>query len=149
PWHKEGLTERQAAAHLISRVTYGATPGQGDAVVKMGLEKGFANQLEGLSPDDSLDLRLSRYDALLLSNQQVGDLYPRNGQVVKMAIQEGVINKDSVKTDRKEYREMLQAYMMQKGLKQEQDLFRQMFCQKVLRAAYSENQLREVMTDFW
>jgi uncharacterized protein (DUF1800 family) len=149
PWHKAGLTERQAAAHLISRFTYGATPGQVDAVVRMGLENWFAKQLEGLSPDDSLGVRLSRYDALELSNEEVANTYPRNGQVVKMAIQDGVINKDSVKPDRKEYREMLQAYMMQKGLKQEQDLFRQMFCQKVLRAAYSENQLREVMTDFW
>jgi len=149
PWHRAGLTERQAAAHLVSRFTYGATPGQVDAVVQMGLEKWFAKQLEGFSPDDSLEVRLSRYDALELSNEQVANTYPRNGQVVKMAIQDGVINKDSVKPDRKEYREMLQAYMLQKGLKQEQDLFRQMFCQKVLRAAYSENQLREVMTDFW
>lgn len=149
PWHRAGLTERQAAAHLISRFTYGATPGQVDAVMQMGLEKWFAKQLEGFSPDDSLEVRLSHYDALELSNEQVANNYPRNGQVVKMAIQDGVINKDSVKPDRKEYRDMLQAYMMQKGLKQEQDLFRQMFCQKVLRAAYSENQLREVMTDFW
>jgi len=149
PWAKAHLTERQAAAHLISRFTYGSTPGQVDAVVRMGLENWFAKQLEGLSPDDSLVVRLSRYDALELSNEQVANTYPRNGQVVKMAIQDGVINKDSVKPDRKEYREMLQAYMVQKGLKQEQDLFRQLFCQKVLRAAYSENQLREVMTDFW
>jgi len=149
PWAKAGLTERQAAAHLISRFTYGARPGQVDSVVRMGLENWFAKQLVGLLPDDSLEERLSRYDALELSNEQVANTYPRNGQVVRMAIQDGVINKDSVKTDRKEYREMLQAYMAEKGLKQEQDLFRQMFCQKVLRATYSENQLREVMTDFW
>ena len=149
PWHRAGLTERQAAAHLISRFTYGATPGQVDAVVHMGLESWFAKQLVGLLPDDSLEARLKGYDALELSNEDVANMYPRNGQVVKMAIQDGVINKDSVKPDRKEYRDMLQAYMAQKGLKQEQDLFRQMFCQKVLRAAYSENQLREVMTDFW
>jgi len=149
PWAKAGLTERQAAAHLISRFTYGARPGQVDSVVRMGLENWFAKQLVGLLPDDSLEERLSRYDALELSNEQVANTYPRNGQVVRMAIQDGVINKDSVKTDRKEYREVLQAYMAEKGLKQEQDLFRQMFCQKVLRATYSENQLREVMTDFW
>ncbi|HVU95199.1 MAG TPA: DUF1800 domain-containing protein [Puia sp.] len=149
PYAKAGLTERQAAAHLISRFTFGARPGQVDTVVRMGLENWFAKQLVGLLPDDSLEERLSHYDALELSNEQVANTYPRNGQVVRMAIQDGVINKDSVKTDRKEYREMLQAYMAQRGLKQEQDLFRQLFCQKVLRAAYSENQLREVMTDFW
>ncbi|HEY4337493.1 MAG TPA: DUF1800 domain-containing protein [Puia sp.] len=149
PWEAARLTERQAAAHLISRFTYGAKPGEVDAVVRMGLENWFAKQLEGALADDSLEKRLSRYDALELSNEDVTNTYPRNGQVLRMAIQDGVINKDSVKVDRKEYREVLQNYMQQKGLKQEQDLFRQFFCQKVLRAAYSENQLREVMTDFW
>jgi uncharacterized protein (DUF1800 family) len=149
PWQAAGLTERQAAAHLISRFTYGAKPGQVDEVVQMGLENWFSKQLEGASADDSLEDRLSRYDALELTNEEVADTYPRNGQVVRMAIRDGVIDKDSVKVDRREYREVLQNYMQQKGLKREQDLFRQFFCQKVLRAAYSENQLREVMTDFW
>jgi uncharacterized protein (DUF1800 family) len=60
-----------------------------------------------------------------------------------------VVDKDSVKTDRKEYKAVIQNYMQEKGLKREQELFRQFFCQKVLRAAYSRNQLQEVMTDFW
>jgi uncharacterized protein (DUF1800 family) len=44
---------------------------------------------------------------------------------------------------------MIRAYMSEKGYKPEQDLFRQFICQKILRAAYSNNQLQEVMTDFW
>lgn len=149
PYRQAGLSERQAAAHLISRFTYGAMPGQVDAVVQMGLENWFARQLEASLPDDSLDRRLSRYDALELSNAEAAIVFPRNGQVVRMAILDGVINKDSVKADRKEYRDVLQQYMQQKGLKREQELFRQFFCQKVLRAAYSGNQLQEVMTDLW
>jgi len=149
PWEQAGLTERQAAAHLLSRFTYGAMPGQVDVVVRMGLEKWFAQQLEGQLPDDSLDRVLSRYDALALSNQEVVETYPRNGQVIRMAIRDGVVDKDSVRTDRKEYRQVIQNYMQEKGYKREQELFRQFFCQKILRAAYSQNQLQEVMTDFW
>jgi len=149
PYRKAGLTERQAAAHLLSRFTYGAGPGQVDAVVKMGLENWFAQQLEGNLPDDSLGQVLDRYDALKLTNEEIVNTYPRAGQVVRMAIRDGVISKDSVKIDRKEYREALQTYMQQKGYKREQDLFRQFINQKVLRAAYSQNQLREVLTDFW
>jgi uncharacterized protein (DUF1800 family) len=149
PWRQAGLTERQAAAHLLSRFTYGAAPGQVDAVVQMGLENWFAQQLAAQLPDDSLEQVLGRYDALELSNQEVAETYPRNGQVIRMAVRDGVVNKDSVKTDRKEYRAIIQDYMQQKGLKREQELFRQFFCQKVLRAAYSQNQLQEVMTDFW
>ena len=149
PYRKAGLTERQAAAHLLSRFTYGAGPGQVDAVVKMGLENWFAQQLEGNLPDDSLGQVLDRYDALKLTNEEIVNTYPRAGQVVRMAIRDGVISRDSVKIDRKEYRDALQTYMQQKGYKREQDLFRQFINQKVLRAAYSQNQLREVLTDFW
>jgi uncharacterized protein (DUF1800 family) len=149
PYRQAGLTERQAAAHLLGRFTYGAGPGQVDAVVKMGLEDWFAQQLEGNLPDDSLGQVLDRYDALKLTNEEIVNTYPRAGQVVRMAIRDGVISKDSVKVDRKEYRDVLQTYMQQKGYKREQDLFRQFINQKVLRAAYSQNQLREVLTDFW
>jgi uncharacterized protein (DUF1800 family) len=149
PWRQAGLTERQAAAHLLSRFTYGATPGQIDAVVQQGLEKWWAQQLAADLPDDSLEALLRPYDALQLTNEQVVNLYPRMGKVAKMAIRDGVVDKDSIKTDRKEYRQMIRAYMEEKGYKPEQDLFRQFICQKILRAAYSNNQLQEVMTDFW
>ncbi|HXD79591.1 MAG TPA: DUF1800 domain-containing protein [Puia sp.] len=149
PYRKAGLTERQAAAHLLSRFTYGARPGDVDAVMKEGLERWMDRQLGARLPDDSLDLRLQPYDALTLSNEQVQALYPRRGRVLKMAIRDGIINKDSVKADRAAYREEIRGYMAQKGYKPEQELFRQFISQKILRAAYSNNQLLEVMTDFW
>lgn len=149
PYHEAGLTERQAAAHLISRFTYGATPGQVDEVVRIGLEKWFRQQLDAALPDDSLQTMLAQYDALKLSNAQIAETFPKNGQVVRLAIREGYLDKDSVRADKKAYRDILKKYMDDKGYKPEQELFRQLYCQKVLRAAYSQNQLREVMTDFW
>ena len=149
PWRQAGLTERQAAEHLLSRFTYGARPGEVDVVVKQGLEKWFAQQLAGEMADDSLTSMLGSFDALQLTNEQVVNLYPRMGEVVRMAANDGLVNKDSVKTDRAEYREVIREYMTKKGFKPEQELFRQFICQKILRAAYSNNQLREVMTDFW
>src|SRR5258708_3260118 len=80
PYKQMGLTERQAAAHLLSRFSYGATPGEVDAVVKMGLEKWFEQQLEGNLPDDSVNNLLSQYDGLKLSNTQIVAQYPRNNQ---------------------------------------------------------------------
>jgi uncharacterized protein (DUF1800 family) len=149
PYRKSGLTGRQAAAHLLSRFTYGATPGEVDAVVREGLENWFVQQLKAGLPDDSLNARLRQYEALGLSNEQVETQYPRRGQVLRMAVRDGIIDKDSVKTDRAAYREVIRSYMFQKGYKPEQDLFRQFISQKILRAAYSNNQLLEVMTDFW
>jgi uncharacterized protein (DUF1800 family) len=150
PYKKQGLTDRQAAAHLLSRFTYGSTPGQVDAVVQQGLENWFQQQLDGGLPDDSLNQALNQYDALKLSNTQIAEIYPKPGQLIRMAVKDGFINKDSVKSaGRKAYRDTLQLYMQQKGYKAEQDLFRQFINQKVLRAAYTHNQLQEVMSDFW
>ena len=149
PYKQAGLTDRQAAAHLLSRFTYGATPGEIDQVVSMGLEQWFRQQLDAGLPDDSLNQLLSGYDALKLSNTEIINTYPKPGTVLRMAVKDGVIDKDSAKTDRKEYREKLAAYMLQKGYKPEQELFRQFINQKILRATYTNNQLQEVMTDFW
>ena len=150
PYKKAGLTERQAAAHLLNRFTFGATPGDVDRVVKMGLEKWFAQQLEAKQPDDTLTQLLSEYDALKLSNEEVVNTYPKAPQILRMAIKDGTIDKDSVnKSDKKDYRAQIAAYMLQKGLKPQQELFRQFFNQKILRAAYTNNQLQEVLTDFW
>jgi uncharacterized protein (DUF1800 family) len=150
PYKQAGLTERQAAAHLLSRFTFGAKPGDVDAVVKMGLEKWFKQQLSAGLPDDTLNQILSSYDALKLTNAEVVNTYPKGAQILRMAVRDGVIDKDSVnKADRKEYRDQLQAYMQQKGLKPQQELQRQFVNQKILRAAYSNNQLQELLTDFW
>lgn len=149
PYQQSGLTKRQAAAHLLSRFTYGATPGELDEVERTGLEKWFKDQLEAHLPDDSLNQLLQKYDALNLSNQEVANTYPKPGQVLRMAVKDGTVNKDSVKTDRKEYKLALQNYMQQNGLKPQQELFRQFINQKILRAAYTHNQLQEVMTSFW
>jgi len=149
PYKNSGLTERQAAAHLLNRFTYGATPGQVDIVVKMGLENWFKQQLQANIADDSLNQMLDKLDAMKLSNQQVVDLYPKGGQVLRMAVKDGVINKDSAKVDRKEYRDQIQSYLQQKGLKPERELVRQFIVQKIYRATYTNNQLQEVMTDFW
>lgn len=150
PYKQAGLTERQAAAYLLNRFTYGATPEQIDEVVKTGLDKWFEQQLKSGLADDSLNRMLGKYDDINLTNEQVAKTFPKGAQILRMAIKDGFINKDSVnKNDKKEYKQQLQAYMQQKGLRPQQELFRQFINQKILRATYTNNQLQEVLTDFW
>ncbi|RKR83452.1 uncharacterized protein (DUF1800 family) [Mucilaginibacter gracilis] len=151
PYQQAGLTERQAAAHLLNRFTYGATPGQIDAVVNMGLEKWFEQQLDAKQPDDSLKQMLQQYPDLKLSNSEIAAEFPRGGAVARMAVKDGIISKDSIGNaiNKKEYRTQLSEYMLKKGYKPEQELLRQFINQKILRATYTNNQLQEVLTDFW
>lgn len=150
PYKEAGLTDKQAAAHLLSRFTYGAKNGDVDFVVKTGLEKWFEAQLEGKLNDQELNQMLLKYDAINLTNTEVENLYPRNAQVVRLAVKDGYLNKDSVnKANDKEYRAILTSYMKDKGYRPQQELYRQFINQKILRASYSNNQLRELMTDFW
>jgi uncharacterized protein (DUF1800 family) len=114
------------------------------------LEKWFEQQLEGNLADTELDKMLGQYEALNLTNTEVENVYPRNAQLIRFAVRDGVIHKDSInKANGKEYRAQMMSYMQEKGYKPQQELYRQFINQKILRATYTNNQLRELMTDFW
>lgn len=150
PYKKAKLTEKQAAAHLLNRFSFGPRPGDVEQVADMGLEKWFRQQLDANLPNDTLSQLLAPYDALQLTNDQISDIYPRGGQALRWAVRDGYIHKDSVNNqDQKTYRDQLQAYMTEKGLRPAQQLYTQLFNQKILRAVYADNQLQEVLTDFW
>ena len=151
PYRQAGLTDKQAAAHLISRFTFGETPGQVEAITKIGLENWFLQQLNAGLPDDSLNRRLKDYDALTMTNEQIANTFPRAGEVVRMAVKEGIIDKDSINKagDKQAYRQQLRALLDKNNMKPEAELLRQLVNQKILRAAYSNNQTQELLTDFW
>ncbi|RKR83001.1 uncharacterized protein DUF1800 [Mucilaginibacter gracilis] len=151
PYKRAGLTERQAAAHLLNRFTYGATPGQVDSVVNMGLEKWFAQQMDASLTDDTLNNRLKQYDAINLSNADALKKYPQGFVITNMAIKDSVISKDSVgkAVNKKAFDDTIKAYMVRKGIKADYELTKQFIDQNILRAVYSRNQLQEVLTDFW
>ena len=150
PYRKAGITERQAAAHLLSRFTYGATPKQVDEVVNMGLEKWFAKQLDADQADDSLNTQLAQYDVLTKTNKELANTYLDGGQIRRRAVKEGLIPQDSTgKLEYKERKGMIDSFMKAKGIKPVGELERQLINQKILRAAYTSNQLQEVMASFW
>ncbi len=150
PYKKEGLTEREAAEHLLSRLSFGARPGEVEKLLATGLEKWVQQQLEHSLPDAALEKKLSGYDALALDNETIVNTYLNAGQVVRMMQKNGTLSKDSMaKLEKADYRKDLLKLMQEKGLKPPQELNRQLVAQKLIRAVYSENQLQELMTDFW
>ncbi|ODS87360.1 MAG: hypothetical protein ABS46_00295 [Cytophagaceae bacterium SCN 52-12] len=150
PYRQAGLSQQQAAAHLLNRLAFGSLPGQVEEVVKTGLEKWVVQQLEGSLPDDSLNRLLSRYEFLQLSNAQIAQKYTTAGEVVSKAVKEGLINKDSIQNfGPQERKTFVDVYIKAHNLRLTQELYRQLIEQKILRAACSNNQLTEVLTDFW
>lgn len=149
PYKKFGYTPQQAAARLLDRFSFGAKPGQVEAVVNMGLENWLEQQFAANQPNEGLNKRLAAFKSLSLTNDTIVNTYLNAGQVIRLATRKGIINKDSIKGDQKEYREQVRVIMEQEGYKPIQELHRELVNQKVLSAAYSNNQLQEVLTDFW
>ncbi len=151
PYKKAGLTKREAAAHLLNRFTFGPTPNQIDEVLEIGLEKWFNQQLTETLDDSDLQKRLVNYDVLSMSTEQIVNTFPNQGQIIALAKSNNIIlkNTDTTAKGKEEYKEQLKQIMQQYGYKPVAELERQLINQKFLRAAYSNNQLQEVMTDFW
>ncbi len=152
PYKKMGLSQEQAAAHLLGRFTFGTKPGQIKEVVDMGLDKWLQQQLDEKLPDDEVARRLpaDNYDALALNNETIVNTYLNAGQIIRVAAKNNLLDKDSLKSlDKPEYRQQLKKLMDAQGYKLPQELQRQIVNQKIVRAAYGQNQLQEVLTDFW
>ena len=150
PYKKHGFTKEQAAAHLLSRFSFGATPGQIQQVAETGLEAWFEAQLNGTLADPILTDKLSSYSALNYTNETIVNTFLQPNQVVQAAIRAGVITRDSLQDIGKAMlRPELRQFMQEKGYQPMIELHRQLINQKIIRAAYSNNQLKEVLTDFW
>ena len=152
PYKQMGLSQEQAAAHLISRLTFGSKPGQIKEVVDMGLEKWLQQQLDGKLTDEEVFRRLPKenYDALTMSNEKIVNTYLNAAQMIRIAAKNNLLNKDSLRNlEKPEYRTQLKKLMDEQGYKLPQELQRQLINQKIVRAAYGNNQLAEILTDFW
>ncbi len=150
PYKKAGLTDQEAALHLLNRFTFGPKPGQVEEVVKQGLENWFLEQLQPAKDNETVRVKLSSYTALTMPTDSIVNTYLQPAQLLRLAIAKGYIDKDSVdKTDRPAYREALKKLQADYGFRPLQELQRELINQKVIRAVYSDAQLQEVLTDFW
>jgi uncharacterized protein (DUF1800 family) len=150
PYQAAGLTKQQAAAHLLSRFTFGVRPGDVETVTAAGLEEWFQQQLEGKLPDEEVLQRLNGYDALAFSNAQILATFPRGPIIRRMALRDGFITEDSLKNaNQKDIKKWYDSFRVAKGLREERILLEQFIGQKIIRATYGNNQAHEVLTDFW
>jgi uncharacterized protein (DUF1800 family) len=115
----------------------------------MGLEVWLEQQISGNLPDSEVETRLAPFQSLAMTAREIVNTYPPNNTVRAQAYREGVILRDDSTVDRSEMHEKLQAFREKKGYRPQRELTGELLSQKLLRAIYSENQLVEVLTDFW
>ncbi|MEM7048326.1 MAG: DUF1800 domain-containing protein [Acidobacteriota bacterium] len=155
PWREAGLSERQAAAHLLDRFAYGARPGDIDRVVELGLERWLEAQLAGNLPETALAPRLAGLESLGLEQREILERYPNPGIVLRQRQREGKLDLDMEATqameegDRSALRREFRSAMQEEGFRPQRELMADLYRQKLYRAVYGENQLHEVLTEFW
>lgn len=154
------LTKEQKILHVLNRLTYGPRPGDVDRVKAIGIEKFIEQQLNASAIDDTkLEARISRFDVFEMSTAEVFGKYPNPGALLQQL--EGrnrrqrpangapAMNEEPTAAERQERQRQLREIYAEYGLRPASQLLPQIIGNRVVRAAYSERQLQEVMVDFW
>ncbi len=157
PYRQFGLSTREAAAHLLSRCTWGVRREDIDEAEKVGLEQWFETQLSAHQDDTYYLERIKNYKTLQLSNAQIAATYPTPGKVLLELMQKGVYKdvdalknlQDSTSLASKNVRAQALKYAFDNGYRPQRELLGEMIASKLLRAVYSQNQLHDVLSDFW
>ncbi len=147
PWSNAQLSDEQAAAHLLSRFSFGARPGQVDEVAR-DPQAWFEHQLLGVDDESALQTKLDEYPSLSMSPEERLQRYLPDNQIEKLSGLER-LPPEATADDRKARVEALKVYREQEGLHTFGELRRELVGQRVLRCVYAQNQLWEVMTQFW
>jgi uncharacterized protein (DUF1800 family) len=151
PYAAAGLSESEAAAFLLDRLTFGAKPGQVDEIVAQGLEQWVESQLQASAPEAELAEKLAPFPAVRLTHRQLFEEYP-SSSLLQAHVRRyyDMIPPAGTPVDFTWVSRRIAHYRQQQGLKQQEvELRAELVGQKVMRAAYAENQLQEVLTDFW
>ncbi|HEV7837090.1 MAG TPA: DUF1800 family protein, partial [Gemmatimonadaceae bacterium] len=139
------LPADQQIIHALSRLTFGARPGDVQKVRAIGLDNWIDQQLRPEKIDDSaIESFVSKYSML---NQDQNSLLQQYAQQQRERQQLRMARVDSTRVNAGD------STAMRQQLQQQFNLGRQVVTQlqssRVARAVASERQLQEVMTDFW
>ena len=123
----------EAIVHVLNRVAFGPTPADMQHVRATGIARYLDEQLhpERLS-DPGMDARLAGLETLHLSSREIAERFEIPQLMARRAKKEDQNNPPAPEQQR-----------------QANQVVIELSEQKLLRAAYSERQLQEVLVDFW
>jgi uncharacterized protein (DUF1800 family) len=142
--------------HALNRIGFGPAPGDVERVRKMGLAAYIEQQLQPERlPDDRIAARVAGFETLTMSTRQLAEEYYLPAQMLRRQAQRATPSAPAKPNEptmqpadpgagrqNRTPEEMAAARAQRRVLEE-------LTQQKLLRAAYSEKQLQEVMVDFW
>ena len=166
---KKGLTDDQKILHVLNRLGFGARPGDVEKVKAIGLQKYIEQQLNPSSIDDrSAEAKVKNLEIFNMTTAEVFAKYPNPGALLRQleggrqaqaAKQQQAqadkpagndqADQEMTEAQRRERQQKLNALYREYNLRPANQLMPQIAANRILRAAYSERQLQEVMVDFW
>ena len=152
----------RAVVHVLNRLGFGAAPGDVDRVRASGLAAYIDRQLQPERIDDAgMAARLAAFDTLSKSTEEMARQYYVPAQMARRELQRQQAAQDPAQPDpamtappqddparRAALREMMTPEQAE-AVRMERQALTELMQAKILRAAYGERQLEEVMVDFW
>ena len=131
-------TADQQVAHALSRLTFGARPGDIQRVRAIGVDQWIASQLAPERIDDRVATEfLQRYPTIVMTADELAAKYPRPQQLQQEMRRNGGVMSAA---DSAAYR---------RAVADAQRVGTEIQSARVARALLSERQLEEVMVEFW
>ena len=138
--------------HVLNRIGFGPAPGDIDRVRRMGLAAYIDQQLAPSTiADAAMEKRLAGFITLKMTSRELADTYFLPAQAERQQMQRAT-NAAAANPEMSGAAPQERAPRtagQPRALDGERRVIAELGQQKVLRAAYSERQLEEVMVDFW
>jgi uncharacterized protein (DUF1800 family) len=149
-----GKPDNRTIVHVLNRLGYGPAPGDVQRVREVGLDKYIEQQLNPDNVDDAaLNERLASFETLNKSTRELAENYFGPAQMARREQQRTQAAQDPTKTDTTPPDPAARRAMMTpeqaEAVKMEREVLTELMQAKILRAAYSDRQLQEVLVDFW
>ncbi|MBA2301093.1 MAG: DUF1800 domain-containing protein [Acidobacteria bacterium] len=137
--------------HVLNRLGFGPGPGDVDRVRRLGLAAYIEQQLQpSRIADDAMTARLAAFETLTMSTRDLAAKYYLPAQMQRREVQRAEAAAAAKPDMRSEISAPPAADRPEnKGMQGERLVLAELAQQKILRAAYSERQLDEVLVDFW
>jgi uncharacterized protein (DUF1800 family) len=136
--------------HVLNRLGFGPRAGDVERVRRMGLAAYIEQQLhpERIS-DPSLPQRLARFETLTKSTRELSKEYFLPALMMRRQQKRQEASTDPTRPQDDTSRREVRTPEQMEAIRAERSVLAELAQQKVLRAAYSERQLEEILVDFW